>query len=305
MQTFNPSTVSPVSSSLNELVLAKTAFEIKDSLYSLKDAAFGLNLFLGTAINKNYLDDKQYTSLAKKNYDIITAENACKMHTINYAEGKTSYDGCLNIKKFSEENGMEMRAHNLVWPGTVKNNPWVNNMTNASDLKKFMNDYITETVHTVGDVYSWDVVNELFGWSNVASKYKNFPYEDSIFYEIGPPEDTKSSWVCEAFKTAKAANPKIKMFYNDDKISSSAGKYEKRSDETYKIMKFLVDNECGIDGVGFESHVGLDFADKNYDSIKADIQRYAALGLEVMFTEVDVRCNRSLGPCAWGDAAWP
>lgn len=49
-------------------------------------------------------------------------------------------------------------------------------------------------------------------------------------------------------------------------------------------MKFLVDNNCGIVGVGFKSHVGIDFGDENYHSIKADIQRYATIGLEVMFT---------------------
>ena len=54
------------------------------------------------------------------------------------------------------------------------------------------------------------------------------------------------------------------MFYNDDMISSMVGKYKRKSDETYKLMKFLVDNKCGIDGVGFESHVDINFANENY-----------------------------------------
>lgn len=88
-----------------------------------------------------------------------------------------------------------------------------------------MTDYIKNTVKTVGQVYSWDVINEIFGNSGIESNYDHYPYNNSIYYEIGPLEDAKNSWVCEAYKTAKAANPSIKMFYNDDMISSSAGKY--------------------------------------------------------------------------------
>jgi len=179
-------------------------------------------------------------------------------------------------------------------------------MTNPNMLKSFMDDYINTTVKEIGEVYAWDVINEIFSNSGQPKNMDHYPYNNSVFYEIGDPEDKTTSWACNAFKTAKNANPKIKMFYNDDMISSMAGKYERKSDETYNLMKFLVDNDCGIDGVGFESHVDINFADENFTSIKKDIQRYAAIGLEVMFTEIDVRCNRKVGgKCSWGDGEWP
>ena len=96
------------------------------------------------------------------------------------------------------------------------------------------------------------------------------------------------------------------MFYNDDMISSMAGKYSRKSEVTHTLMKFLVDNNCVFDGVGFESHVDINFADENFPSIAEDIQRYADFGMEVMFTEIDVGCNRAMNSkCAWGDGAWP
>lgn len=198
-----------------------------------------------------------------------------------------------------------MRAHNLIWPATEHNKPWVLDMTNPSDLKNFMETYITNTVKAIGNVYCWDVVNELFGFSGKPEKFEHYPYVDSPFYEIGAP-DTKSSWVCDAFKTAKSANPNVKMFYNDDMISSMVGTDARKGGFTYTLAKYLVDNNCGIDGIGFESHVDINFADENFPSIKENIRRYAAIGLEVMFTETDVRCNRKYNSkCAWGDGAWP
>ena len=209
------------------------------------------------------------------------------------------------MKKFADDHDMSMRAHNLVWPRADHNPDYVNKMTDAGKLKTFMDSYIKRTVNEVGDVYSWDVINEIF--SNSSHGLEHAPYNDSVYYKIGSPEDSHKSWVCDAFKTAKKEKPQVKMFYNDDMISAMAGKYEKKSDETYELLKWLKDHDCGIDGVGFESHVDINFGTKeNLAAITKDIQRYAKIGIEVMFTEIDVRCNRKMNSkCSWGDGAWP
>jgi endo-1,4-beta-xylanase len=55
-----------------------------------------------------------------------------------------------------------------------------------------------------------------------------------------------------------------------------------------------------VDGVGFQLHVTIDFSD--FDGISATLAAYAALGLAVHFTEVDVACGGwPLYSCpAWG-----
>ena len=102
-----------------------------------------------------------------------------------------------------------------------------------------MIDYITSTITTIGDYpFAWDVVNESI--DNNSSKYiKESPW--SII----------DDYVCKAFKAAKAANPKIKMYYNDYKHESNVGRYASKSDRVYKLVKDLKDRNCGIDGVGF------------------------------------------------------
>ena len=135
-----------------------------------------------------------------------------------------------------------------------------------------MEGYIQRTVREIGDVYSWDVINEIFSNSSSGNGLDHPPYNNSTFYEIGSPEDAQRSWACDAFRTAKSANPNIKMFYNDDMIASMAGKYQRKSDETYELIRWLRDNNCGIDGVGFESHVDINFGTaENLAGVTANI----------------------------------
>jgi len=51
-------------------------------------------------------------------------------------------------------------------------------------------------------------------------------------------------------------------------------------------------DECPIDGVGFQNHMDITYSDENIQGIKQNVERYALIGVEVQFTETDVRCNQ-------------
>ena len=68
-------------------------------------------------------------------------------------------------------------------------------------------------------------------------------------------------------------------------------------------MKERGEDECPIDGVGFQNHIGMDFDDANITSVKQNVQRYNKIGVEVQFTETDVRCSQ-FGDCNYTDE-WP
>lgn len=63
------------------------------------------------------------------------------------------------------------------------------------------------------------------------------------------------------------------MFYNDDVIMSTF--YQNCNSwnayETYKLVKYLVDNDCDIDGISFESHINTEFQEGNNDAINAEM----------------------------------
>lgn len=59
---------------------------------TLREAAEGLGVHIGAAIGVPHMHDKEYTALAAAEYDLVTAENACKMNTIARSESEFKFD---------------------------------------------------------------------------------------------------------------------------------------------------------------------------------------------------------------------
>ena len=90
---------------------------------SLSDAAKGLGVYIGTAIGVPHLNDKSYDALDTKNYNLITAENACKMYSIARSETNFDASNCNKLRDMAKSNNQAFRAHNLVWAGPGFRNP--------------------------------------------------------------------------------------------------------------------------------------------------------------------------------------
>ena len=179
----------------------------------------------------------------------------------------------------------------MIWAAPGIHNPgFIDAETNSTILEEFMISYINQTVKAMGDYpFVWDVVNEAI--SNSASEFiKKSPWSQI------------DNFVCKAFKAARLANPKLKLFYNDYKHASMIGTYQNKSDKVFKLVKQLKDDGCGVDGVGFQSHIDLGYSKENMASIKANMKRYADIGVDVHFTEIDIRCNHT-GECNFEQ--WP
>ena len=70
-----------------------------------------------------------------------------------------------------------------------------------------------------------------------------------------------------------------------------------------KAMKERGEEECPIDGVGFQNHIDINFEVANFEGIRQNIKRYADIGIEVQFTETDVKCTAKNEKCPWD--TWP
>jgi endo-1,4-beta-xylanase len=252
---------------------------------SLKDAAKGLGLYMGASLKEPNLEkDAYYAHVAPLDYDLTTPGNACKMTTIARAgieEKVWNYSECTKFVEFAKKNKLAMRAHNLVWASVDSRNPaWVNAETNFTQLEDFMIEYVTKTVQTVGDYpFAWDAVNEAID-------------DDPHNFVKASPWKHIPDFGCKIFKAAKAAGGgKQKLFYNDYNIISGVGREQNKSARVYEYVKDLHDRDCGIGGVGFQGHVDVDFPADGYEGFRANIKQYAALGLDVHVTEMDVKCH--------------
>ena len=91
------------------------------------------------------------------------------------------------------------------------------------------------------------------------------------------------NYIADALRWAHQADPHAKLFLNDFNIEGIGPK----SDAMYALVKNLLAQHIPIDGVGFETHLDLQF--NLPPMIEENFQRLVALGLDVDITEMDVR----------------
>ena len=249
----------------------------------MREAAAGTGIYVGTALNSMYLSDATYSQTAAKEFSLMTPENGCKMNFVAVDFTRSDYTRCKSLVDYAKKNSMAFRAHVLIWgtPGT-HNPAFVRKETNATVLEEYMLRYINETMANIGSYpFAWDVVNEAVE-NNEPQTIKTSPWS------------AIDGFICKAFKAARKAQPNAQLFYNDYKHAAMAGKYKTKSDKVYEIVKTLKENNCGIDGVGFQNHIDISYTDENIEAIRSNMQRYNDIGIKVHITEMDVRCNHTV-----------
>src|SRR5690606_29835190 len=119
-----------------------------------------------------------------------------------------SYGTADQMVNFATENGMQVRGHALVWHRQTPD--WVFSGTSAQVLARMKNHIQNVVQHFKGKVGIWDVVNEAI-------------MDDGRYRTNDEEEGQKSGWygqlgedyIKEAFIAARAADPDVKLFYND------------------------------------------------------------------------------------------
>ena len=240
---------------------------------SLRTYAARRGVFVGSAIDRGFRyagsDGVTFRSTMARQFSMLTAENDMKHDRIHPARDTYRFDPADSLVTFAESNGMRVRGHTLVFHNQLAS--WLTSGTwTRDDAKALLVDHITKVVsHYRGHVAEWDVANEVLG--------DNGALRSGFWLDrIGP------EYVELAFRTARAADPTAGLYYNDYNIEGMNAK----SDSAYAFVRDLMARGVPITGVGFESHFQVGGVPS---SLAANIARFAALGLKVHITELDVR----------------
>lgn len=128
-----------------------------------------------------------------------------------------------------------------------------------------------EVTHYKGQCYAWDVVNEALNDDGTFRQWE-------LYNVIGP------AYIPLAFEAAAAADPDVKLYYNDYNIENAGAK----ATAAQNLVKMIKAYGAKIDGVGLESHfiVGETPSESTQAS---NMAAFIALGVEVAVTELDVR----------------
>ena len=230
---------------------------------------------VGAAISVSALaDEPDYAEVAGREFNSITPENAMKWELTEPSAGEFTTDEADAIVAFAEEHEQRVRGHTLVWHNQLP--AWVSDALSAEQLGAAMDGHIDGLVTRYrGRVATWDVVNE-------AIDDRGKPRDTVFLRKLG------IGFIERAFRRARAADPDAELVYNDYGIEEPNPK----SDAVLALLADLIASGVPVDAVGFQFHAGAyDLAsfDLREEEIRANVQRFAALGLAVHFTEMDVR----------------
>jgi endo-1,4-beta-xylanase len=211
--------------------------------------------------------DPQYRPIINTEFTSLTAGNGMKWDSTEPTLGQFNFSKGDEIVSIARANGQAVRGHTLVWhqqtPTQVQN-------LNATDLRAAMNRHITTVVtHYVGQLSAWDVVNEAFN-------------DDGTMRQSFWLQKLGSTYIADAFRAARAADPNVKLYYNDFNIEGMGAK----SNAVFTMAQSLKQQGL-IDGVGFQTHLAVQFPFPT--QFQQNLQRFADLGLDVAITELDVR----------------
>ena len=239
----------------------------------LKDALRG-KFYIGTALNNGQITEKDTASVrvVKEQFSAIVAENIMKSGPLQPKEGVFNFTMADKFVEFGEKNHMFITGHTLIWHAQTPN--WffkdsLGKEVSRDVLIERMKKHITTVVGRYkGRVKGWDVVNEALN--------DDGSYRKSKFYSI-----IGEDFIKLAFQFAHEADPSAELYYNDYSLYNP----DKRNG-VIAMVKKLKEQGVKIDAIGEQCHVGVDYPD--IKEIEQSIEAFAALGVKVMITEMDI-----------------
>jgi endo-1,4-beta-xylanase len=237
----------------------------------LRAAAEAAHRRIGTAVMSARLNNPEARALVSRQFNSLSPENEMKWGYVEPRQGVFAFAPGDRLVAFAKENAIRMRGHTLVWHQQMPG--WARHLQ-GDQLRAAMASHIAGVAgHWRGQIGAWDVVNEALADGSAGGLRT-----DSPFTALGP------DFIDQAFKLAHEADPQAQLFYNDYEIE---GIGVPKSEAAFQLCKRLKEAGVPIAGVGFQMHVDPRHW-PSAEAIRANIARYAALGLLVEFTEMDV-----------------
>ncbi|WP_211271609.1 endo-1,4-beta-xylanase, partial [Streptomyces exfoliatus] len=117
------------------------------------------------------------TSIADREFNMITPENEMKWDAVEPSRGNFQFAAADKIVNRALERGQRLRGHTTVWHSQLPG--WVGGL-GATDLRAAMNNHITQVMtHYKGKIHSWDVVNEAFQDGGNGAR-RSSPFQDKL-----------------------------------------------------------------------------------------------------------------------------
>jgi len=240
---------------------------------TLKNAFAGAFL-IGAALNQAQFTgaDTAGARLAAEQFDAISPENALKWESLHPRPGDYEFAAADQYVAFGEQHHMFIVGHTLVWhnqtPGWVFQDADGRPASRDTLLARMRDHILTVVGRYRGRVNGWDVVNEALDDDGAM---RRTPWDTII----------GDDYVAMAFRFAHEADPQAQLYYNDYAVENAA-----KRQGVVALIRRLQAEGIPVAGIGIQGHYHLDFP--ALEPLDSTIAAFAALGVKVMITELDV-----------------
>jgi endo-1,4-beta-xylanase len=208
-----------------------------------------------------------------KQFNTISPENLLKWQPFNPRPGDYNHAPADAFVDFGRRHDMYVVGHVLFWhsqtPDWVFKDDQGKPLTREALLAR-MRQHVRHIAARYGDrINAWDVVNE--------SIVDDGSLRDSEWTRI-----IGDDFIEQAFRIADEELPKsVELIYNDYSMEGP-----RKRDAVVKMVRDLKGKGVRIDGIGSQAHWSI--SGPSIDEIEASIVAFAATGVKVHFTELDV-----------------
>jgi endo-1,4-beta-xylanase len=226
---------------------------------------------LGAAVEWDLLRKPgRYQRLFLQHYSSLTPENAMKMDALAPTPDGFDFRRADGLVEWALDHGVAVHGHVLVWhrqvPAWLTARDWT-----RRELRTYLRRYITTVVrHFRGRVRSWDVVNEPL---TAGGSLRRSIWERAL----GP------GYVADALRWAHRADPQARLYLNEFDLERAGPK----SAAMYRLLRELRRRHVPLDGIGLQAHLTPEWRPTGRE-LRAIMERYAGLGLDVDISEMDV-----------------
>ena len=248
-----------------------------------------IDLAVGSAVwGKQQLVDydpkapTQYQEVLGAQFSSLTPENDMKWDALRPAADVYDFASADALVAYAQANHQQVRGHTLLWHS--QNPAWVTEASQTwtcDDARTVLEDHIRTVVgHFKGQIYEWDVANEIFQdtWDDGGVKLRT---DRNPFLKACSADPV--ALLVDAFQWAHEADPDAVLFLND----YNAEGVNEKTDAYYALAQEMLAAGAPLGGFGAQGHLSLLYG---FDtSMQENFERFAALGLQVAVTEADVR----------------
>ncbi len=243
--------------------------------------AFADHFRIGAALDAQTVsgENPAAEALVREQYNHISPENLLKWTEVHPSPGTYRFTLPDAFVGFGEANDMQLYGHVLVWHQQTPE--WVfqddaGDPITADALWERLEDHITQVAGRYGGrIKYWDVVNEALRDDGAL---RDSPWRTIL----------GDDYVAETFALADKLLPDSLLVYNDYSLVVPA----KRASAIELILD-MRERGIRVDAVGMQGHYNLRYPQPS--DVDAALTEFAAAGIDVLFTELDL----SVLPSEW------